>query len=258
VKKQLLEIDSDTELTLDRFYFGEFLPPAPNLSVSNLYEKALKTQPQIRANELRLKSAETGVNIAKSSYFPTVSLFGTLSTNFSTEGKKLDQLESVPVAQDGFINGEPVLLEFEQTVPRLMDVPYSDQLEDNFGQGLGVLINIPIFNKGKNKLSVERARINLLQAREQAKQNDRDLKMQVVRAYTDMVLAWETYLAAKKSAATAQLAYEDIQKRFELGVSSTFELTTAQNNADTEQFDLARSKFQYLFSKKVVEHYQGK
>jgi len=235
----------------------ELSDPASFSSSGLVYEKALANQPQIAADQFRLKSAEKSIAIAKSAFLPSVSLFGTLSTNFSTEGKQLQSVETIQTSQNGFINGAPVLLELEQNVPQLMDAPYKTQLQDNFGQGLGVNINIPIYSKGKNKISVEKAKINLLKTRAIAHQNKQQLKMEVLKAYTDMQSAWQAYLAAEKSLDAAQRAFQDVSERFELGMASAYELNNARNNEAIAQFDLSQSKFQYLFFKKVVEFYKG-
>ncbi len=256
--KQLLELDATTSLRIvpPKNILSKITSKLP-VSTTTLLKEALEIQPQITVNELRLKSAEKNIAIARTGYLPTISLFGTLSTNTSSEGKKVESLETIQVAQQGMINGSPVLLELEQTIPNLMNSTYGEQIKDNFGQGVGVNINIPIYNKHQNKIAVEKVKVNLLKTRTMVQQQKQQLKMEVLKAHADLQAAEKTYEAAEKSLAATQLAFEDTNDRFKLGMASTYELTISNSDLDIAQFDLSQAKYRYLLYQKVVDFYRG-
>jgi len=256
--KQLLELEAEVDFQIEqpKYEQADFAEEQV-ISLTSLLEQALPIQPQIRADELRLKSVEKDIAIAKAGYYPTISIFGTLSTNTSSKGKKVEGLETVQVRQNGMINGTPADLELEQIVPNLIDASYGEQLNENFGQGLGIDISIPIYNKHRNKIAVEKAKVNLLRTRTTFQQNKQQLKMKIIKAYTDVQAAKKNYKAAQKSLTAVQLAYKDILNRFELGMANTYELTATYNDLEIAQFDSSKAKFQLLFYRKVVEFYKG-
>ncbi|MEL6867812.1 MAG: TolC family protein, partial [Bacteroidota bacterium] len=55
-----------------------------------------------------------------------------------------------------------------------------------------------------------------------------------------------------------RLAYDNAQKRFDLGVINTFEYTTSKNNLDQAEVDLIVAKYDYVFRLKIVDFYTGK
>ena len=110
---------------------------APLNSTDNIVNTAYENQPQVKAAETRILSAQKQIEIAKTLFLPSVSAsagfgsfyFNRLSGVFDGQGNR--------VSQDDFMK----------------------QYKDNFGQNLGLSLNIPIFNKGNTKLQVEQAKI---------------------------------------------------------------------------------------------------
>ncbi len=80
--KQLLQLEPDFDLQIER---PEVPIPAdanPDaLTLSPVYQTAMGTQPNIRSADFRIKSAQEGIAIAKSGYYPTVSAYANLSSS---------------------------------------------------------------------------------------------------------------------------------------------------------------------------------
>ena len=70
-------------------------------------------------------------------------------------------------------------------------------------------------------------------------------------------MALEKFNAGKKTVETAERSYGFAQKRYEVGMMSTFELITSQNNLTRSKLDLAYAQFDYVFKMKVLEFYKG-
>jgi outer membrane protein len=70
---QLLNIPYNKDLVLDR---TEFLQPAGLYaqSADEVYEEALRNFAQVKAGDLRVKSFEKGVKVARGDYYPVLSL----------------------------------------------------------------------------------------------------------------------------------------------------------------------------------------
>nr|MBP7274430.1 hypothetical protein [Saprospiraceae bacterium] len=52
-------------------------------------------------------------------------------------------------------------------------------------------------------------------------------------------------------------ALENTQKKFALGATNVFELTSAQNALDVANTNLLISKYDYLFKLKIIDYYMG-
>jgi len=257
--KQLMNLDPNTEMQIAS---PEVTIPAQDPDEFNLNEvfiAALGTQPQIRANDLRMQGAEIGVDIAKGAYYPTVSLFGNLDTRYSSEGQQpTGEVNIVRQSTDVIINGEPSVLEQDVPRPVFEKSPYFDQLNNNFGQSFGISVNVPIFNNLQNRIGVQRARLDVVTTEVQNEQVRQQLKTNIQQAIANARAAKRSYDAAERSVEAAQIAFDNAQKQFELGAINTFDYTTARNNLDQAQISLIQAKYQLFFNVKVVDFYLGR
>lgn len=227
--KQLMNVDPNTDVRVQR---PEIEIPAdvnPDQFILNeVYATALSTQPQIRANDLRLQAAQVGVSISKGALFPTVSLFGSLDSRYGYSPDFPDQ-ES-----------------------------YFSQLKNNFGQGFGVNLRVPIINNLRNRIGLELSEVEVLNSEVRGDQARQQLKTNIQTAIANARSARRSYDAALRSVEANQIAFDNAQRRFDLGAINSLEYTTARNNLDQAQISLIQAKYQYIFNVKVVEFYQGK
>jgi len=221
----------------------------------------LGTQAGIRSVDYRVKSAEESVYIAKSGFYPTVSFFANLSSNYSSgfldyfNGK---YIRTDTVTTDFQFNGQPVTV--GQFVDRF-DYPktkYFDQLDQNFGQGFGLSINVPIYQNGRTRLSVERARLGVLTAQMQQTQTRQTLKNDIQTAIANARAARQQLEASQKTFDATAIAFQNTEKRHALGAVNALDLTTAKNNRDIAENDLVVAKFDYIFKLKILDFYEGK
>ena len=258
--KQLLELDPNIDLKVVKPNFDIPVDANPEaMSANEVYSTALGVQPQIKAGDLRLLSAEKDVNIARSAGLPSLSFFAQLSTNFSSVGRTTDGtvMNFFPVdvrTPDGMIT----TLELGQEQPVFIDQAYFDQLNENFGQGVGLNLSIPIFNGLSTKINTERAELNVLNTKVTNDLVKQQLKTDVMTAVTDARASKKSYEAAERALDASDAAYQNAQRRFDLGAINTFELTSAKIARDQAEIERTRSKFQYLFNLKIVDFYLGK
>lgn len=233
-----------------------------------VFVAARNTQPTIAAAELRRESAEVGIDLAKAVYLPTVSLFGSLTTNYSSVAKDFTDPTGgvLPEFEFGMptpvqINGEEALLAelvaVDGEVPAFPTIGYFTQLDRNFGQSLGAAINIPIYNQGQKKVDIQTARIQSENAQLQVTQARNDLRNDVQLALNNLRAAQQNYRAAQASQEAAQQAYDNAQRRFRAGTANSFDLVTSTNQLDQAQTELIRTKYQLIFNRQVIRFYLG-
>ena len=266
--KSLLNLPADQPFEL-------VIPPVELIPVDNIleivpdavYQTALQSQPQIRLNDLRRSASEKNLLAAKAGMKPTLSAFGQLGTNFNQFLKKSTGVSylgeqntgayvkqgttQLPVYSPNYgVNFEPRKLGnyFEG---------YSKQLRDQFGQGIGLSLNVPIFNGGQARSNVQRAALDVKRNNLAIERDKLQLKQDVYTAYYSATGAYQVFLARQKALVTAARSFELATKRYDLGVMQTIEWLTNQNNYTRAKIDKAVSQYEFVFRIKVLEFYKG-
>lgn len=257
--KQLMLVDPAQDFVIEH---PEITIPAdanPDaFVVEEIYNGALGTQPQILAGLKRRESAAIGIDLARAGMLPSLSIFGNLNAYASSRAYNYG-IEKRTISQTAFFNGQPVTFEIESQIPvQLGRQAWTDQLNQNFGQSLGIQLQVPIFNNNRNRISMDRARINVAGVELTNEQNKQQLKTDIQTAVANSRAARRSYLAAQAAENASRLAFESTQQRYEIGAGNQLDLNTARNNLSRAQMDLTRAKYQYIFNLKQVEFYQGR
>lgn len=258
----------DLQLLLELDPRPDFDLVAPDLAVSEeelfgdyetarVLEAARTTQPTIQAAQLREESARLGEEVARAALRPTVSLFANLSTNYSNLARRFTEGSTIFVPTEVQFMDNVTTIGFPQRTGTFDDVGYLDQLNENFGQLVGVSLNVPIYGQGRNRNGVALARVQRLQAELQREQATNQLRSDVERALNDLRAARESYRAAGVALEAARVAYDNTDRRFRAGAGNSLELTTASNRLEQARTELTRSKFQLLFNREVIQFYLG-
>ncbi len=257
--KNLLNLDPTADIRV--VHPATTVPPQVDPEVESfvaVYKQALNTQAQVRADELRLRSAGYSVALARAARWPRLSLFANLNTNWSSAALWSQGTITAIREQEIIIDGTPVTVGFPVEVPLLGKKPFKDQLIDNFGQGIGLQLSIPIFSNGQTRIGIERAELGVAQARLQLEQTRQQLRNDVQRALADARAARRNYEAAQRTAEAARVAFENARKRYELGAISQYDYNAARNNLDMAEVQLTLAKYDYLFKLKVLDFYKGR
>ena len=230
-----------------------------NKTVGDIYDTALVTQPQIRGADYQLKSAEKGLSVSKGRLYPSLSLFASLTTNYSDFYKNyaadynhlnVDTIGAVVTDLTPVVTLTPTIIQ--------SSVPFFDQYKDNFGKAFGFSLDIPIFNNWQYRNNITRSKIQVLDAQFNLESAKQQLLKDVQSAYADAVASKNSYEAALKAVASYQKSFEDGQLKFNAGLITSLDFTTLKNNYSKSQSDLLRAKYQYIFKLKVLDFYQGK
>ncbi|MBI2731316.1 MAG: TolC family protein [Sphingobacteriales bacterium] len=232
-----------------------------------VYKQALTTQPAQQANELRLKALNAAFKSVTALKYPTLTGFAGLNTRFANANKYKIALPTglfSPTSLKADVSG--TLYDVKQPDFSLSTRKnaffeqwdgWGTQLNRNFGQNIGIQISIPILNGGQTRSQIERAKLNLQNLALTKEQSDTKLKQDIYQAYQAAVAALEKFNANKKAVDVAQRTYDLSVKRYELGLLSTLDLITNQNNLLKAKLDLATSHYDYIFKMKVLEFYKG-
>ncbi len=220
--KQLLELDVDDEMniTIPEINDDDVLAPIPALN--DIYYTSLEVMPQMQSSKLNIDIAALETAKARAGYYPRVSLTASVgSSNLSGTG-----------------------------------LTFEEQLRDNFSDGVGVTVSIPIYSNRDNKSAVEKAKLNEQIARLDYQDVQKNLLREVELAYQDAVAAQNQYIAANENVKALQTSYDLIQQQYNLGMKNTLELLTEKNNLLSAEQSLLQAKYTSIMNSQILNLYQ--
>lgn len=237
--------------------------PLQQLQPEKVYADAIKNLPQQKLNDFRIKAAEKYVKSARGQMYPSFSLFAGLGTNYANN--KIPSVITKPTGRFDTtgakvnLNGAlyDVLSPGFNNVITTSTTPFSTQFSDNFRQNIGIQVNIPLFNNGVARTAFERSKLNVTTLQLQKDLDLLNLKQDIYKAYNDASTSIQKYSAGLKRVQTTEKAYNFAQKRYDLGLLSTIDLLTNQNNLNRARVELAQSQVDYVFRLKLLEFYKG-
>jgi len=264
--KNLLQINPDEDIQIEKIKTLEIPVNADpdGVALTQVYNRALTNQPFIKADQARLNSANLETEIAKSFGLPVVSLFGNINSFYSDQVPDFTNITNpgtivTTAPENVIIDGvNSQIQSFQLQGLTFGKRGYFNQLNDNFGQSVGLSVSIPIYNQAQTRLAKERAQLNILNTQITAQQNKQQLKMDIQSAIATARANKKQYEASEKTVKALDLAYINTEKRYKLGAVNTFQYTTAKNTLDQAAIDLIIAKYNYLYSLQILDFYQGK
>ena len=233
---QLLEIEDFTS-------FLAIAPDAEELAHTGITDdpaavlEAAQSLPEMKSAHVDIDLARRDLQIARTAYYPTISLSVGYGSSFSDARQKMFQ------NTDGTYRYEAY--------------PFFDQYKDNASSYVSVSLNIPIFgrfstrkNVQRQKLAVHRAEYALLTAQKQ-------VTKEVTQALIDARTAWAKYLGAQKYVASAEEAARQVARKYDLGAASVTDYNTAVSTQVKARSQLIRTKYEYLLKTKIIGFYLG-
>lgn len=241
---QLLQISNDG------FDVEEIVLTLPEVlvehkSANEIYDYAIQNRPEIKKAELDIENSILAIDIAKSSFYPTLSFGAGLGTSYQHFQGQEDLRIVFP---------DPSNPENFEIVPN----GFGQQFEDNLGYNLGFRLDIPIFNRMQTKASVDKAKINnerIAFSLDQAKQ---DLRSTIEQAYADARAALKQFEASKVSLDAQNESFKNAQESYNLGVMNSFEFEQVRNRLINAEANLINAKYNFVFTTKVLDFYLGK
>lgn len=256
--KQLMYIDINTPIDVIAPENVSELTDPVTLQLGQLMERGSANRPSMRAKEVDILAAEKGVDIAKAQYYPSFGFGGSLSTNYSNQGREVTGFTTQQTNQTVIFNGNPVIIGFENQVPTFADKPYSSQIGDNLSYGFGLNVNIPIFNNYQAKGAVSKANLQLEQAKLALDIEKQTLESEIQRGYADALNARSSLEASNTTLSMEVTAYDAAKKRYDIGAVNAFDLTNSQTRVEIAKANQLNAKYEYIFRSKLLDFYLGK
>jgi outer membrane protein len=255
---KLLNLDLDTNSDFQNI-LGLVGSEKYPYSADDVFEQSLQNLATFKSKEYRIDAADTGVKVAKSNFYPEISLFGQLNTNYSSLANLYTATGSQIVETGDFVdisNQEfPVLR--NETQFESVTIDYNDQFNNNLNSVVGISMRIPILNSFRARNNVKIQKIELDQSVIELENTKLLFKQSIEQAYNNMESSYNRYFIQLQQVDAYNESFRVNEVRFENGVSNIVDYITSKNNMDIAQLNLNKNKYEYLLRVKILEYYRG-
>jgi outer membrane protein len=221
---QLMELPVDTNFDIIRPDLEKELNQMREPDAQQIYQQSLGIKPQIKNAELNKQSAEYDEKIAKADFYPSVFVNAGLGTGYTSAFTNLN---------------------------------YFDQLNNSINPSVGLSVSIPIFQKNQVKNNVKQAQIGI----ENASLNEINIKNQlrknIEQACTDVTSAQMQFEASKEKYEATLESYNLAEEKFINGLINSVDFLIEKNKMIIAESDLLQSRFNLVFSYKIIDFYAG-
>ncbi len=253
--KQLMNFDSVTNFSIARPEINMQENILLENNINGIYETSLKNQPSIKSGEYSVLSADKNLAASRGRISPSLSFNASLGTGTSELAKRetgrFEYITQTLSTSVGAFN-------YETRVPVLENAPFSYQFKQNANTSIGLTLSVPLFNGLQTHTAVKNAKLNILNARFSQDLNKQNLYKNIVQAAANVKAALNKYNATKLSVEAAEESFKYAQQKFDAGVISSFDFSSAKNRLFAAESNLLQAKYDYVFKLKVLDYYQGK
>jgi outer membrane protein len=228
---ELAKVDLIDALQLDPRGAYEFEPPSAEAiaaagerpALTSLMDQAFTRRADLNAEEARVKAANQAVRVARGGQWPTVSLSAGYGTSYNS----------------------------------VSDIGFNDQLDERRGGSIGLSVSFPIFDRGSVRADTRRAEIAADNARIAFESLQKNVGLQVRRAYLDYRSADEQLTAAEAQQRAAALALEAVQDRYSAGAATLVEVSQARATQIEAASAVVTARYATLFQRTLLDYFVG-
>ena len=226
---QLLEIQCWEDFAIEPMEVNEYdgmrmFPRTDSISVEN--------RPEYRSAEAGVEVARRNLQIARSSYYPTLSLSAGYGTSYSGARQKAVQNPDGTYRYDAY--------------------PFFRQYLDNGSSYLSLSLNIPIFSGMSARNSVRRAK----NASMDAQYALQTVRKQLSREYEQALIEYQTscrqYETAMKQLAYAEEAARMMTEKYNLGKTDFTSWNTAMTELAKAKYSLSKATYTSILKEKIL------
>ena len=185
-------------------------------------QKCLDVSPTLKLSRNSIEMAGNSLQLAKSGYYPTLSLGGSLGTGHA---------------------------------PNYSD--YGSQLSNNFHQQIGISLSIPIFGNYRTRSQITQNKTALAQAELNQKEELLSLSQTLVQEYQNVISLYSQYKANNISQDAYYKTHMAYRARFNVGAATVVDLLQQQNNYLNALNNFIQSKYSFLLNRKILDVYMG-
>jgi len=133
---------------------------------------------------------------------------------------------------------------------------FGDQFRNNMGEYVGVTLSIPIFDYSSYG-NVRKSYCNLMAAQLDRKAAFKQLHDEIAQAVMDRNGYVKEIFQMERKVEADRLSYEQVRRKFEEGLLSSFDLRTASSTLLQSRISLLQMRMLYVMKDRLVDYYKG-
>ena len=228
-------------------------------SPQQIFEIANETMPDVKAANLRVRSDEKGIDVARGNYYPLLQVNGGLTSLYSNFGaQRATQNGTNQIPQTVIINGVSTTIFIEQPNFSYENFSFTEQVKNNLNRSLGFSLQIPIFNRFQVRNRVQTATLNKQNSELQADNTRLLLRQNIENAYANLEASGNRYRATLAQVQALESAFGASESRLNAGSINVTEYNITKTNLDRARASLVQAKYDYVFRTKILDFYQNK
>jgi len=192
-----------------------------------IYEEAITFKPQILEQEYLLESAFHSLKIAKSGYYPRLSL----NASYGNYYYRFNGLENIS---------------------------FSDQWQQNSRKTVGITLSVPIFNRFQVRNNVRNAKSAFANQELAIIDTRQTLYKEIRQAYANVIAAQKVFLSSKVAVTSSHKSYQFAEESYDVGRISVFEYSEAKTRYIQSMSEQKQATFDLIFRCKILDFYHGK
>jgi outer membrane protein len=259
ILKQYMEIPPTTQIIVEKPDISKLTDVKTTFDAQEILATALNVNPDVKLAEAQQAVSAQGIKIAQGGFYPTLSFFTGLSSNYSSlNNTKVTGTVDV-TRQIGFVDGTTPRQGVSTILQQSVTAPYyfGSQLSDNFAQAVGFSLQIPIFNKFNAHTNVKKAKISYENAAITTQIARNNLTKTIIQAVWDAKASEKQYQSTLQTYQANKDAFNVIQQRYNVGLENSLNYNTSLTNFNKSQNDLIQARYQMVFRSKVIDYYLG-
>lgn len=219
--KQLMELDGDDNLVLaDPQLTNDVLAELP--AKQTVYQNAVASRPELKVHQLAMDRTYINEQIAKAGNKPIINASANISTTNSTGSGNM-----------------------------------FTQLKKQWNNGIGVSLIIPIWDHGKTKNAVARARLERENTYLDMVETQKNLWKTIESYWLQARSNQQRYVAAKEKVDYCRESYSLTSEQFRLGLKNIVELTQDKTNLSIAIQQMLQAKYEALLNIALLKYYNG-
>ena len=238
---------------LDRLEASGLLDEA-TAPLAALLAAARETRADRRAQELQIRAAEAAVGSARAAGRPSLSLSASLGTGYSSlQQRVVGDTPAFPVTLgDGtpvLVGGQPLTFPGD---PSFETTPVFSQFGDNRSGALGLVLNVPLFDRYQARRGVVEAEIQADQARIGLDALDRQVAAEVQQAVVEAETARARLDAAEAQVVASEEALRVERDRYRLGAGTLYDVAEAETRLSEARSSRVQAAYGLAFRRVLV------
>lgn len=200
----------------------EIIPFSYIRDIEDLYVKAEKNFPILKAREEEIARAKTNKSLIKSEFYPKLNLnFGT-GTTYSTFNR--------------FLN-------------------FQEQIDNNWNKQIQLTANVPIFNQLSIRNRAKQADVAIEIAEINKQIEIQNVKRVLIQSYNNLSAAYLKYKSSDAQLKDQEINLKNDRIRFEVGRIGANEYNNSKRNYQTALSNLIRDKYEWYIQYYIIKFY---